>query len=180
MVTEGPDSFPRRKYPAKGIHIPRGKPVIVFITVCTEKRLPWLANEETHAIVRHIWKKADAWHVGRYVLMPDHVHLFAGLNDLGIPLEQWIRYWKTAVSRRVDDPTKRWQKGFWDRRLRSLESYTEKWEYVRDNPVRKGQARDADSWSYQGEVFDLQWWVTRTFACTRTNGPRWRRRRVRS
>jgi hypothetical protein len=32
----------------------------------------------------------------------------------------------------------RWQTDHWDRRLRSDESYAEKWEYVRCNAVRHG------------------------------------------
>lgn len=45
-----------------------------------------------------------------------------------------------------------WQRGFFDHLLRNSESYTEKWEYVRQNPVRAGLVRHPDDWPYQGEV----------------------------
>ena len=36
--------------------------------------------------------------------------------------------------------------------LRTDESYTEKWNYVRNNPVRAGLAKNAGDWPYQGEI----------------------------
>jgi hypothetical protein len=39
-----------------------------------------------------------------------------------------------------------------DHVLRSDESYAEKWNYVRDNPVRAGLVKSADNWRYQGEI----------------------------
>jgi hypothetical protein len=44
------------------------------------------------------------------------------------------------------------QAGFFDHILRSDESYSEKWNYVRDNPVRAGLVETADDWPYQGEI----------------------------
>jgi hypothetical protein len=43
---------------------------------------------------------------------------------------------KTWRNLKVEPP--HWQKGFFDHVLRSGESYTEKWHYIRDNPVRAG------------------------------------------
>ena len=37
------------------------------------------------------------------------------------------------------------------------ESYGDKWEYVRSNPVRHGYIADADDWPYQGELNVLRW-----------------------
>jgi hypothetical protein len=45
-----------------------------------------------------------------------------------------------------------WQPGFFDHILRSDQSYAEKWNYVRDNPVRVGLVKSADNWRYQGEI----------------------------
>jgi putative transposase len=36
--------------------------------------------------------------------------------------------------------------------LRNDESYSQKWEYVRENPVRAGLVVRADEWPYQGEL----------------------------
>jgi len=45
-----------------------------------------------------------------------------------------------------------WQEGFFDHVLRSDESYAEKWNYVRQNPVRAGLVARAEEWPYQGEI----------------------------
>ena len=49
-----------------------------------------------------------------------------------------------------------WQEEFFDHVLRSAESYGEKWNYVRNNPVRAGLVANADNWSWQGEVEELR------------------------
>ena len=70
-------SYQSRRKPAQGVHIYSGQPTIVFVTVCTKARERWLACEEAHRLLVDIWRQADAWLVGNYVLMPDHLHLFA-------------------------------------------------------------------------------------------------------
>ena len=49
-----------------------------------------------------------------------------------------------------------WQEGFFDHLLRRNESYAEKWEYVRQNPVRKDLCGRVEDWPYQGEMFPLE------------------------
>jgi len=39
-----------------------------------------------------------------------------------------------------------------DHVLRSNESYSQKWNYVRENPVRAGLVKSAEDWPYQGEI----------------------------
>jgi putative transposase len=48
-----------------------------------------------------------------------------------------------------------WQEGFFDHVLRSSESYAQKWEYVRMNPVRAGLCAATEDWPYQGEIIHL-------------------------
>jgi putative transposase len=49
------------------------------------------------------------------------------------------------------------QRDCWDTQLRAGDSYHEKWEYVRNNPVRKGLATSADKWPYWGIINELVW-----------------------
>jgi putative transposase len=49
-----------------------------------------------------------------------------------------------------------WQKGFFDHVLRSSDSYLEKWNYVRENPVRASLVADWTAWPYLGEICDLE------------------------
>ena len=82
--------------------------------------------------------------------MPDHVHLFVR-GDQGFRLSPWIGGLKRAISVALKSQ-RLWQAGFFDHILRSEESYAEKWNYVRDNPVRAGLVKAADEWPYQGEI----------------------------
>jgi putative transposase len=43
----------------------------------------------------------------------------------------------------------RWQEGCFDRLLRFDESLSEKWEYLRQNPVRVGLVEHLEDWPYQ-------------------------------
>jgi len=52
---------------------------------------------------------------------------------------------------------KAWQAGFFDHALRGRESYSEKWEYVRLNPVRAGLVSKPEEWPYAGEIEKLRW-----------------------
>jgi putative transposase len=48
-----------------------------------------------------------------------------------------------------------WQKEFFDDVLRSSESYSQKWDYVRENPVRAGLVARVEDWPWQGEIEPL-------------------------
>ena len=150
-------SYPQRRRPAHGVKIYTSTPTLVFLTVCTKERAPWLANEACHELLRAVWSDARAWLVSRYVIMPDHLHVFAAPGQPELPLDNWVSYWKSLFSKRHGNHDHRWQSDHWDRRLRSDESYCEKWDYTCDNPVRHGLVRSADEWPYQGELFELRW-----------------------
>jgi putative transposase len=85
--------------------------------------------------------------------MPDHLHLFVcGPHDF--MLAEWMKGLKRGISNacRAHSKRVRWQPGFFDHLIRNDESYGEKWNYVRDNPVRAGLVTIADDWPYQGEI----------------------------
>jgi len=160
-VSHEQDEIPSRKHPAHGVLII--DPAIVFVTVCTKHRQPWLANAIVHGVLQHAWKEAHAWLVGRYVIMPDHIHLFAAPSQTSIELDDWIQFWKSAFTKRIrqatsfDIPARPWQTDHWDTRLRTWQRYDEKWDYVRNNPVRHKLAAHAKEWPYQGEIHSLTW-----------------------
>ena len=89
--------------------------------------------------------------IGRYVIMPDHVHLFVR-GSADFILSRWVAGLKRAISLELKTTGTVWQPSFFDHILRSDESYSGKWDYVRDNPVRAGLVKTADDWPYQGEV----------------------------
>ena len=101
--------------------------------------------------------------VGRYVIMPDHVHFFCSPQRDSRTLSQFVGAWESWTSRQIGmlregqisgGPTRTplWQPEFFDHLIRSNESYNQKWEYVRDNPVRAGFVSTANAWKYAGEI----------------------------
>jgi putative transposase len=150
-------NLPKRQRPAHGVVQPSDDLPIVFLTVCTKDRMPWLASDAVHLLLRDVWLSSNAWMVGRYVLMPDHMHLFVAPGELALPLDNWVKYWKSKFTKAHGDHEHRWQADHWDRRIRSFESYEEKWKYVCENPVRHGLVRSSDEWPYQGEILNFRW-----------------------
>ena len=97
--------------------------------------------------------------IGRYVLMPDHLHVFVSAEG-NAALSRWIGSLKkhlTAWRRQAGLEGPFWQDGFSDHLLRHGESYAEKWRYVCQNPVRKGLTKSAEEWPYAGEIHALSW-----------------------
>jgi putative transposase len=130
-----------------------------FVTYNTAKHASWLACAVVHeAFIRFARRAHEEHHiaVGRYVIMPDHVHLFVSGRDL--QLGQWIGMLKQALAKACPAPecgAAAWQEGFFDHLLRSGESYAQKWEYVRDNPVRAGLVERWEQWPWQGEIVEI-------------------------
>ena len=86
--------------------------------------------------------------IGRYVIMPDHVHLFVRGN-LDFSLRQWVRMMKRALSNAILAEPPHLQQGFFDHLIRHGESYAE-------NPVRAGLVTSPDEWPWQGESVELR------------------------
>ena len=139
----------------------RGRPIF-FITICTADRRRWLDTPEVHEAFRLFCERsptqAGVW-VGRYVQMPDHIHVFVSAEGSS-QLSRWVHSLKgflATVRRKVAREGRAWQKGFFDHVLRGHESYSEKWAYVRMNPVRAGLVKTADEWPFAGEIEVLRW-----------------------
>lgn len=135
-------------------------PVIVFVTVCTHQKKRILAQHDIHGLLKMTWERASHWIVGRYVIMPDHIHLFCSpAAKKSSDLAAWISFWKSQAARQWPRPDEHpiWQRSCWDTQLRRGESYQRKWEYVVQNPVRAGLCSRAEEWAFQGELCSLAW-----------------------
>lgn len=91
--------------------------------------------------------------------MPEHVHFFCAAELNAKPLPKFMQLWKQWTSKRLVRELKIkgviWQEEFFDHVLRSSESYDQKWNYVRDNPLRAGLVERVDDWPFQGAIEDL-------------------------
>ena len=79
-------TLPSRRAPPHLAIVDRGnRPNIIYLTVCTWNRQPMLANYAMYDLLIEVWQKADTWLVGRFVILPNHVHLFCAPADLAHP-----------------------------------------------------------------------------------------------
>ncbi len=149
--------FTDRKHPAHGIRYKDGQITVIFDTICTKDRKIWLNSNEAHSMLLDVWRESKAWLVGRYVIMPDHIHYFAAATSMFIEYDNWVRYWKSQFKKKHQNPDWRFQSDHWDTRMRNVRQYEEKWEYVRFNPVRKELVERPEDWPYQGVLHDWSW-----------------------
>jgi putative transposase len=120
-----------------------------FITACCAEResnqlanpriAPSLIDTIKHRNERQIWYTHLA------VIMPDHVHLIVSFGRIDTPIQTVVSKWKewTAKSFGI-----RWQRDFFEHRLRQEEGFREKAAYVFANPARAGLVKQAEDWPY--------------------------------
>ena len=146
-----------RHKPPQNVVITSHQPTILFVTVGTERRVPWLLRPSIHKHLVQAWQSAGAWIIGYYMLMPDHVHFFCAPYDQRFTVEQWVTFWKRQFRRIHKDPTCEWQAHSFHHRLRNQDNYAERWRYVQENPVRAGLATEPENWPHQGMLNTLRW-----------------------
>ena len=122
---------------------------LFFITINSVPRernqlaLPSVADAIVQSLM-HYQNAHKLW-VHLLLLMPDHLHgLFSFSRD--VSMRRLISDWKRFMARQN---TIAWQRDFFDHRIRDEASLTEKWDYVLNNPVRKGLVQTPDEWPYQ-------------------------------
>ena len=128
-----------------------------FVTICTINRWSILADDSVHRMFREYAFRGlneQGIAVGRYVIMPDHLHVFVRLPP-GVSLASWGRLLKQTITKRCFHGSI-WQRGFFDHVMRSADSYSLKWDYVRQNPVRAGLVSHPEEWPFQGEIVALR------------------------
>jgi REP element-mobilizing transposase RayT len=137
---------------------------VFFVTVCARRRARVLATPEVAGILTEALSKVlfdHGWLVGRYVIMPDHVHFFCSPgSEQARSLSSFVGFWKRGTAAAIRKSGVRefaWQAEFFDHLLRHNESYAQKWDYVHHNPVRAGLVHNAEDWPHQGEVCQLTW-----------------------
>jgi putative transposase len=158
------------KSPRLDLIFQRSNAPVYFVTFNTYTRASLLARPEVHeGFIEYCRRAADfRIGVGRYVLMPDHIHLFVCFGiGCTTTLGAWVKGLKRELDRvllsmgsqRVQLAGQKlssfWQPGFNDHVLRNDESYAQKWEYVFQNPVRGGLVARAEDWPYAGEIIRI-------------------------
>jgi putative transposase len=154
-----PAEFPRRPpriIPWHGIQ------PLYFVTFNTHARRSLLATREIFEAFTEFGARAHRDHhvdIGRFVILPDHIHLFVIFPADGPTLPSWIKSLKAVLGKtllRSGISKPHWQEGFFDHLLRNKESYDQKWAYVLENPVRAGLCATADEWPWSGEITRIE------------------------
>jgi putative transposase len=140
--------------------LPWEQSTVYFITLCVANRKKVLANEHGWQICRSTFDRLNQWTILSALAMPNHLHtLVSPRSDRDTSISaftKWFKRWFNESYWHCSPPLSgsaprawHWQEGCFDRLLRSDESISEKWEYIRQNPVRAGLAPHPDDWPYQ-------------------------------
>jgi putative transposase len=128
----------------------------IFITFCKANRVPF-TTEARDAILQHcLHDHGKRYDLHAAAVMPDHVHLLlTPLRDEdGWPysLPTILKLLKGTSARSINKLTSSsgsvWQEESFDHVLRSQESFEEKLEYLRQNPVRRGLVKRPEDYKW--------------------------------
>ena len=146
MATIGRKHLPHDGGPLN-LENPEGE--VYFITICC---VPRGSNQLANAGIWQAIDKAIALKESSGELtcrlalaMPDHFHALLGFPGTK-PMVQVVTALKSWMASRHGI---RWQRDFFDHRVRGWESAQEKAKYIRMNPVRAGLVANPEDWPYQ-------------------------------
>src|SRR5205085_9737724 len=143
------DAIGRRVLPHDPPHFIGTSDAVFFITICCKRRGPNQLCQPTIAekifeSARVYWERG-LWGLPLLLLMPDHLHMLATFGQ-EVGIKRVIRNWKRYLTNHAGVD---WQRDFFDHRLRDDENFTEKANYILNNPVRARLAARSEDWPYQ-------------------------------
>ncbi|MGJ8640459.1 MAG: REP-associated tyrosine transposase [Opitutaceae bacterium] len=129
------------------VSIPRAR---YFITLCTDSRKSDLTPAIVSQIIRDTWRQQ---HQDQDIIlhcatiMPDHIHWLCTLGER-LTLAQTISKFKTLTNDALAENELKWQRNYYDHRLRAdtaLESFA---KYIFLNPYRRKLITTDAEWPY--------------------------------
>ena len=135
----------RRKLPHGLPPFPVLGPIVQFVTVNAAERggSPFIAVAEKILDAARFYHEHGRWFLYLFLVMPDHLHMLAtfpsgsGKTTCGA--------WKGFLRKTSGI---RFQSDCFEHRIRNEREFSEKWHYIRANPVRKGLVDMPDKWPY--------------------------------
>ena len=142
-----------------------GDRFVHFITFSCFKRRRLLTTPKPNHILLGVLDQLLAHHSAKcvgFVFMPNHLHALIWLPQAE-ELSTFIREWKGRTSRHIltamptrfpnyletissDDPI--WQTGYYSFEIETATKLQEKLNYIHQNPVRAGLAKEAADWPW--------------------------------
>ncbi len=96
------------------------------------------------------------------VVMPDHIHLLVRLTP-GASLSTAVRLFKGRTAAVLRATGLKWQKGYYDHRLRSEEPVKPVFDYIFLNPFRAGLIEPGQHWAeYYCDSGEWEWFGPQT------------------
>ena len=86
------------------------------------------------------------------MIMPDHVHLMLSFPETDKRMQTIVSKWKEWTAKTLQI---KWQRDFFEHRLRKEENFREKADYVLANPVRACLVDRTEDWRY---IFTAEPW----------------------
>jgi len=160
-MNENEESIKLFSTQAKRLSLPHSVPdwiniekSVYFITICTSPRKENQLCYNDKAL--NLWNSIQfyqeelKWFVHLALFMPDHIHCifsFPQESNIKKTILNWKRF--TANKYKVE-----WQRDFFEHRIRNTRALEEKVEYILNNPVRAGLAKDKNEWPYVWRICD--------------------------
>lgn len=134
-----------------------------FLTLCVESQQSGLEHESiASALLEQASDPACGWALRTMVVMPNHAHLVIGLQP-GRTLAEAVRLFKGRTSVVLRKKDRKWQRGYYDHRLRVQDDLLPIFLYVFLNPYRAGLVTAGQSWpGYNCAPSDWQWFGSLT------------------
>ena len=117
--------------------------------MCVKNRHSVLANARVFEAIKTTIEQLRKWRVLAGVIMPDHAHwIVSPIGDRELSVGDFSEGLKRVLRKTLGSQPWEWQRGCFDRLLRSDENLHSKWIYVQDNPVRHALVQRAEDWPY--------------------------------
>ena len=131
------------------ITLPWEQSIVYFVTLCVKERQRVLGNPRVFDAAKSVIQQLRRWQVLAMVFMPDHAHFIVSpTEDRELSIGDFAAGFKRLLRKAIPSQSWEWQRGCFDRLLRSDENLEDKWIYVQDNPVRAGLVQRAEAWPF--------------------------------
>ena len=144
-VTDTADPLPSRKrLDHRGPLCIGVTDAVYFVTIAAAERGGRTMSDHATAILnaaRH-YQSTGKWFLFILLVMPDHLHMLVHVPP-ATPLATVISNWKHFLSHSAGV---RFQRDFFDTRIRDREHFAEKWDYICHNPVARGLVTTPREW----------------------------------
>ena len=155
------DSRPERDARGRG-HIPPDwvdTNATYFITInCKQRGKAQLtADDMPQKIFDSVqfYHDSHRWWPEIFLLMPDHLHALISFSwDQKKGINTVLSSWKRFIARKYGIE---WQIDYFDHRIRNESDHEDKWDYIRQNPVRKGLVESYNLWPHVWKPDGIGW-----------------------